>query len=342
MTSCALSKTPVGYYCTREHNHTGPCAAHLMKLQGDLQMSCETEGPYASGGSGCGSYDPNAKYNQGCPTPPYADQAKSCDPSPKSVGGCTATPRKGYNEMAASQLNSIVDQFRHIDQQNVIRTNDVITKELVRAREVGQREGREDAIRDENIRKSQVNMILTAQVEGLQKALAQAKQQAQLYLATIGSLSEQVAAAKTRPIMFEVDPRVATLQSQLAALQTQLMGVNKILQDKNNELHALNSWQSHQINTLTQSLCGKEAGIQELQSKLGQVTSCANHLEKTTGKLKAEKDSLEESLTAVRKPSKVGKVILKVPAFFGPDKLQALTIQSQITFSDGITVFVTL
>lgn len=111
-------------------------------------MQCES-------GANSDYYGPSVAQGSGAAcgqTQPAISNQKSCDPSPKSVGGCTATPRQSYNEMAESQIRRMSGD-----------ATEVITRELIRAREIGQREGWEDALlRNQELEKTVQRLVTEA------------------------------------------------------------------------------------------------------------------------------------------------------------------------------------
>lgn len=192
------------------------------KLQGDLQMDCEgpTQAP-SNAGNGC------------YPTPPYEnakalrqaydDCAKIAPVAQMKVGtgtDCTkapAGPRRGYTEMAETQMDEASK-----------RSDDAYVQELIRARKVGQHEGREDA-RRENV---QQEMMLQSQV---------------------GALKAQLDIATKPVIYFSADPRVAELERtkvNVMPLLKELDGLRTKLTSTQYSLAALESMNANQAATI--------------------------------------------------------------------------------------------
>lgn len=79
------------------------------------------------------------------PTGPMQDCAKDCtEPMKQMSGGPCKAPRPGANELAAKQVYELERFVAEEQGRSNERFADKLTTELIRAREIGQREGRED------------------------------------------------------------------------------------------------------------------------------------------------------------------------------------------------------
>lgn len=117
------------------------------------------------------------------PYPVTATGGASCkqtEPAIQGKANCAQAPRPGYNEMAEQQMQGFAIEF-----------SESVKTKLIRAREIGQREGRED-------RQDEITRLVEHKA-ALMRDLARAKQ--------------------SPPVWVAVDARVAPLQAKLTSLE---------------------------------------------------------------------------------------------------------------------------
>lgn len=329
-------------WCHVIHGETTRCRVEeQQQLKGLLQMDCDQKpndpNPTYSmnkypGGGAAGS-GPLPLGGQCIPTPAYQQSqvraiqnakvqvacgsGTDCTQPPnidRARGYATKSPRPGANEMAIEQTTRI---NRYVEE--------TIQTELIRAREIGQREGREDCEREvDSQNKLQEKRIVALQQQLLNYANTNVQTPA-------GHPPDSKQRAWFRAKLAQLYERNATLATDLLDMKNAVKAL-----DERNGGQAKRLEEASMVNIALKAECDS------LQTERTSQKHYTQHLERTMNRFKSENERLTRELQQAHDLlSKNVRVVRRVEPLLQRAYVEFLSIVKSEVGPDGILITVT-